>query len=185
MDWLKEKGLLFCVKEYGKNGDNPHFQGIMKCMINTLRSYFKRVFVGGNAKWSVAKTTNIDQYVQYLCKGVGEGSEIRYNEGYDVNEKKRQSDEYVEQKKKRRRIDNALDVCYEAIKEEMNGSQSSTVIIAAIIKWYDEMDLRLPSVGQMSTMARTYAVWNNRKNLGPDKLSYQEQACRLFGSISF
>lgn len=168
MTWLRKNGLIFLVKEMGSEGDNPHFQGILECKINTVRTFMKRHFMG-NAEYSVKKTEDVTRTLQYLCKGASaiDEPEVVFNNGMALVEQMHEAywlenaELRTQSRKKKREQGNPLYLCYEDIKGSLHPTTSAINVGVAILKWYCEKRIRVPNQFVMGTMISTYILWLN------------------------
>lgn len=186
--YLKENGLLFLVKELGKDGVNPHFQGIIRMNKNSLRTKLKRTDLTSR-EWSVKETDNVERSVQYLCKELQTGGQVIYNEGFDTERLSRAYHEEAVQhaaSKKRKRGENVLELCYDDIKKEIGHSTDGRVIGAEVLRWHIENGRRAPNAFSMQTLINTYVCYQNNKLDGSiDKLSYMELLSRLYPNVNY
>lgn len=190
MTYLIENGLHLLVKEKGSSGDNPHFQGIIKTKVNSIRTYFKRIFEGGNKDWSVKKCPEPGRFAQYLSKELLTGGEVIYNEGYDMkalNIAYHEEAVQVKSSTKKRRIDNVTEEIWadKKFRDTVGCSTDGRVIAAGILRWHIDAGRRVPNSFNMQTLAMTYVVRNNDLSNIHDRLSDVEMVSRLYPNINF
>lgn len=166
--WFKKQDSKFLVKEYGDAGDNPHFQGLLSGNLNSVRSTFKRHFIG-NGQYSIKKTDDVPRTVQYLCKGPSacDMPEVIFNIGFNVDSLHEaywleQAESKTKSRKAKKETGNLLYRCYSDIKSTLSSDTAPINVGVAILKWYSEHDLRVPSQFNMGTMISTYLLWLSR-----------------------
>lgn len=167
LNYFKMKGLKLAVKEGDGIDKAFHYHMFFEGTHSTLKKYFQRHVTGGNKVWSMKKCDgDWINYLRYCCKGDGEGIEPRVllSDGYDI--KKLQQEFYDAQKefkaelketlKKRKRVHNTLEECWEFVQGENTVSADPVSIGCSIMKWYHQNNLRQPLSHAMHSMIITY-----------------------------
>jgi len=185
--YLREHGLLFLVKEFGKEGDHPHYQGIIVTNKTSLRKHFQRLFVGIQKAFSLKETDNVSKTVQYLCKEIDTVGEIIYNEGFDT---KALAEAYHEENArlksgKRKRGANLSEECWLAIESNLGDTLSGNAIAQEILRWHDENARTFPNGFRMLTLVQTYIYRQNKRICGFEKISDSDMVRRLYPGIDF
>lgn len=169
-DELIKIGMTFCVKEkVDKDGidTNPHFQGIINGVESTIRKSIKKYGYKGNGQYGLTKLTDVEGYINYLCKGTSEeeGPDVRYNDGINLEGrhqvwwiKKNEIQKAQSSRSKKRKFDNILDTCYEEIFEKVDHNSSRLDVGCAILQWHLDNGKRIPTSFNMESMVGTYRL---------------------------
>lgn len=188
--YLISKNVLILCKEVGKEG-HAHFHCVIQMNENTLRNRLRNEFTGpgGSRMWALSKVHDLEGALRYCVKGETRGvynlqysviDHERYHQAYwDIN------DECRKPENKKRRATTVLEECWEDIRDGLGNTLSGLEIAAAVFRWYNKKNMRLPSGFAMNTMCMTYAARINDANHSGDKLSDKAMCARLYPMIQF